>query len=202
LFTSLNLDFKYLLPNQIKPNKVRLPLMDKKALFALIACFFVFSFGKVNPTEKEKINWMSLEEANVKMMSESRPVLMDLYTNWCYWCKVMDKKTYNNARVISYINDHFYAVRVNAEAKDTVVWDNKKYTFNSNDKINNFAIYVTQGQLAFPNTIIFPEMDQQPASIPGYMEPKEIEVTLKYFGEGNYKTENFSQFSKDFKATW
>ncbi len=176
--------------------------MDKKALFALIACFFVFSSGKVKPTEKEKINWMSLEQANVKMMSQSRPVLMDLYTNWCYWCKVMDKKTYNNAKVISYINDHFYAVKVNAEAKDTVDWDNKKYTFNSNDKINNFAIYVTQGQLAFPNTIIFPEIDQQPASIPGYMEPKEIEVILKYFGEGNYKTENFSQFSKDFKATW
>lgn len=176
--------------------------MDKKALFALIACFFAFSFGKVKPTVKEKINWISLDEANAKMTSEPRPVLMDLYTNWCYWCKVMDKKTYSNARVISYINDHFYAVKMNAEVKDTVVWDNKKYAFNSNDKINNFAIYVTQGQLAFPNTIIFPEIDQQPASIPGYMEPKEIEAILKYFGEGNYKTENFSQFSKDFKATW
>jgi len=176
--------------------------MDKKALAALIVCFFVFSFGKVKPTVKEKINWLSLADVNLKMKTEPRPVLIDLYTNWCYWCKVMDKKTYNNAEVISYINAHFYAVRLNAETKDTVVWDNKDYTFNLNDKINNFALYATQGQLAFPNTIIFPEVQNQPASIPGFMEPKEIEVILKYFGDGNYKSENFSEFSKKFETTW
>ena len=176
--------------------------MDKKALAALVACFFIFSFGKVKGTEKEKINWLSLDEVNLKMKVEPKPVLIDLYTGWCYWCKVMDKKTYNNSNVISYINEHFYAVKLNAETKDTVVWNNKKYAFNSAEKINDFAIYVTQGQLAFPNTIIFPKPDQQPASIPGYMQPKEIEVILKYFGEENYNAENFSEFSKNFKTTW
>ena len=154
------------------------------------------------PVIKEKINWLSLEDANLKMKAEPRPVLIDLYTNWCYWCKVMDKKTYNNPEVISYINTHFYAVKLNAETKDTVVWNNKDYTFNLNDKINNFALYATQGQLAFPNTIIFPEVQNQPASIPGFMEPKEIEVMLKYFGDGNYKSQNFSEFSKKFETTW
>lgn len=188
--------------NQIKPNKVRLLFMDKKAVAALIVCFFVFSFGKVKPTMKEKINWLSLEEVNLKMTAEPRPVLIDLYTNWCYWCKVMDRKTYNNPKVISYINTHFYAVKLNAETKDTVVWDNKSYTFNLDDKINNFALYATQGQLEFPNTIIFPKAQNQPASIPGFMEPKEIEVILKYFGDGNYKSQNFSEFSKKFETTW
>jgi thioredoxin-related protein len=61
---------------------------------------------------------------------------------------------------------------------------------------------VTQGQLAFPNTIIFPKKDQLPASIPGYMQPKEIEVILKYFGEEKYNAENFNEFSKTFKTTW
>ena len=114
----------------------------------------------------------------------------------------MDKKTYNNPKVISYINTHFYAVKLNAETRDTVVWNNKNFTFNLNDKINNFALYATQGQLAFPNTIIFPEVQNQPASIPGFMEPKEIEVILKYFGDGNYKSQNFSEFSKNFETTW
>lgn len=191
-----------LIPDQIKPNKVRLLLMDKKALATLIACFFFFSFGKVKHPEKEKINWLSLDEVNLKMKEEPKPVLIDLYTSWCYWCKVMDKKTYNNSNVISYINDHFYAVKLNAETKDTVVWGNRKFGFNSNDKVNDFSLYVTRGQLAFPNTIIFPKKDQQPASIPGYMQPKEIEVILKYFGEEHYNTENFSEFSKNFKTTW
>ena len=167
-------------------------------------CFiFLFSsFTNSSLFEKEKVHWISIEEMQVKMKTEKRPVLVDLYTNWCYWCKVMDKKTYNNSKVISYINDHFYAVKLNAETKDTVVWNDRKFAFNANDKINDFSIYVTQGQLAFPNTIIFPKPDQQPASIPGYMQPKEIEVILKYFGEGNYNRENFSEFSKNFKTTW
>jgi len=191
-----------LVHNQIKTIKVRLLYMKKKAVFALVACWLVFSFAKVKPTEKEKINWMSLDEVNVKMKTDPRPVIIDLYTNWCYWCKMMDKKTYNNSKVISYINSHFYAVKLNAETKDTIVWDNNKYEYNPNDKVNDFALYVTQRQLEFPNTVIFPEINKAPAAIPGFMDPKEIEVILKYFGDENYKSQNFSDYSANFKATW
>jgi thioredoxin-related protein len=176
--------------------------MEKKAFFALIACWLIFSFATVKPTEKEKINWLSLDEVNLKMKTEPRPVIIDLYTNWCYWCKVMDRKTYNNSKVISYINAHFYAVKLNAESKETVVWNNKKYEFNANDKVNDFALFVTQGQLEFPNTVIFTDINKSPANIPGFMNPKEIEVILKYFGDEKYKSKNFSDYSKNYKSTW
>ena len=127
---------------------------------------------------------------------------MDIYTSWCYWCKVMDKKTYTNSKVISYINSHFYAVKVNAETKDILKWDNKEYDYNPGNKVNDFALYATRGQLAFPNTIIFGDLNQEPTSIPGFMEPKEIEVILKYFGENMYKKKNFNEYSKNFKSTW
>lgn len=188
--------------NQIKSNKVRLLFMEKKAVFGLIVCWFLFSFVKVKPIEKEKINWISMEEVNVKMKTDPRPVMIDLYTNWCYWCKMMDKKTYTNQKVISYINTHFYAVKLNAETKDTVEWNDRSYGYNVGDKVNNFALFVTQGQLSFPNTIIFPEPNKAPASIPGFMEPKEIEVILKYFGDQKYKSQNFSVYSANFKTTW
>jgi thioredoxin-related protein len=45
-------------------------------------------------------------------------------------------------------------------------------------------------------------MQNPPAAIPGFMEPKEIEVILKYFGEGIYKKQNFNVYSANFKATW
>jgi len=176
--------------------------MEKKVAFALVACLFIFSFAKVKPSDKEKINWLTIEEVNAKMKEEPKPVIIDLYTNWCYWCKVMDKKTYTDSKVISYINSHFYAVKLNAETKDAVVWNNKNYLYNEGNKVNDFALYVTQGQLAFPNTVIFPEIQKPPAAIPGFMEPKEIEVILKYFGDGKYKSENFNEYSVNFKSTW
>jgi thioredoxin-related protein len=176
--------------------------MEKKVVLAFIACFFIFSFAKVKPTDKEKINWLTMEQLNAKMKDETKPVLIDIYTNWCYWCKVMDKKTYNNSKVISYINQHFYAARLDAETKDTVKWNNKSFSYDAANKVNDFALYATQGQLAFPNTVIFPEAQQTPAAIPGFMEPKEIEVILKYFGEGAYKTQNFNEYSANFKPKW
>lgn len=176
--------------------------MINKALYALMIGWSFFSFTKVNSTEKEKINWLSLKEVNEKIKIEPKPVIIDLYTNWCYWCKVMDKKTYNNSKVISYINKHFYAVKLNAETKDTLIWKNKEYMYDSGNKINDFALYATQGQLAFPNTIIFGNLESPPASIPGLIEPKEIEVILAYFGEEVYKRKGFNEFAANFKSTW
>ena len=173
-----------------------------KAIFALIIGCFIFSFTKVNQTEKEKINWLTIEQAAAKLKIESKPVIIDLYTNWCYWCKVMDKKTYNNSKVISYINENFYAVKLNAETKDTINWKNKNFIYNSHNKVNDFALYATRGQLAFPNTIIFGDSNQPPASVPGFMEPKEIEVILKYFGDEVYKKKDFNEYAKSFKSTW
>ena len=94
--------------------------MAKRSILILTACLFVFSFAKVRPTAKEKINWLSIEEVNQKLKTQPKPVLIDLFTNWCYWCKVMDKKTYNSSKVIAYVNEHFYAVKVNAETKKTI----------------------------------------------------------------------------------
>ena len=169
---------------------------------ALAACFLILTSAKVNPTHREKLEWMDINEMHLQMANEVRPVLIDLYTNWCYWCKVMDKKTYNNEKVIQYISEHFYPVKLNAESKDTVYWKGKSYSYNYNYKINDFALYATSGQVGFPATIIVPDEHSEPISIPGFLEPKEIEPILKYFGDGTYKTQSFVVFKATFKSTW
>lgn len=173
-----------------------------RTLLALITCFFISSFTGVSHAPNEKINWLTIEQVNSKLKEESKPIIIDLYTTWCYWCKVMDKKTYNNSKVISYINKNFYAVKLDAETKDTVKWGNKNFIYNPQNKVNDFALYATRGQLAFPNTIIFGDFNQPPASVPGFMEPKEIEVILKYFGDEVYKSMDFNEYAKNFKSTW
>ncbi|MEO6134262.1 MAG: DUF255 domain-containing protein [Ginsengibacter sp.] len=176
--------------------------MRGKTAFLFIACFFLFSFAKVNTTSKEKINWLTIEEVQLKAEKESKPVIIDLYTNWCYWCKVMDKKTYNNSKVIEYVNKHFYAVKLNAETKEKLNWNKKEYLYTQSNKVNEFSVYITDGQLSFPTTVIFPDIKKVPAAIPGFLEPKDMEAVLKYFGEGKYKTQNFEEFSKQFKNEW
>ncbi len=170
----------------------------------IILAAFMFFWGsvKVNPTHREKINWMDMNELTAQLETQSKPVLIDLYTNWCYWCKVMDKKTYTNTKVIEYIRDHFYPVKLNAESRDIITWKEKQYNYNDNYKINDFAFYATSGQPGFPTTIIIPDEHAEPISIPGFLEPKEIEPILKYFGEGKYKTQSYTVFKSTFKSTW
>ena len=140
----------------------------------LVACLFTLSSAKISDARREKPDWMKLNELTEKIKSEPKPVIIDLYTNWCYWCKVMDKKTYTSSKVISYINEHFYAVKLDAETKEVVQWNNKEYNFNDNYKVNDFTMYVTSGQPGFPTTVIFADEQSEPVSVQGFLEPKKL----------------------------
>lgn len=176
--------------------------MAKNVKFILVGFVFVLCSFKVTLTTHDKLPWMNMSELKQKMKSDPKPALIDLYTNWCYWCKVMDKKTYTNSKVISYINDHFYPVKLDAETKNIIDWKDKSYSYNENYKVNDFTMYVTSGQPGFPTTVIFTDDHSEPISIQGFLEPKEMEPILKYFGEGAYKTESFEVFKTTFKSSW
>ena len=159
------------------------------------------STSYVSRTATTSIDWMTVEDAAGKLQKEKRPVLIDLYTTWCGWCRQMDKKTYSNKQVVQYLQEKFYTVKVDAETKATITWNGKTYHFNPDYRSNEFALYLTHGRLEFPTTIIIPP-GGEPQAIPGYMEPKELELLVKYFGEGNYNKVSFDEYQKNFKTSW
>jgi thioredoxin-related protein len=168
---------------------------------ALLVLIFLSSFIN-HSAPKDKLQWLTLAEAEQKMKSEKKIILIDLYTDWCGWCKVMDKKTYANADVAKYLNEKFYPVKINAETKETLTWNGKPFQFNAQAGVNNYALYLTKGQLSFPSTVIIPRDGAAPQTIPGYIETKDMELVLKYFGEGNFEKVAFRDFQKNFISTW
>lgn len=167
----------------------------------VVLTLFFFSAGK--PAEKgEKLQWMTLKEAQEAMQKEQRPILIDLYTDWCGWCKVMDKKTYTNPKVIAYIEQHFYPVKLNAETKETLTWKEKTYNFNAANRTNDFALFLTYSRLSYPTTVIIPTDNSGPQPVPGYLEPKELELVVRYFGDGKYGKQPFDEYQKAFKSEW
>jgi len=147
------------------------------------------------------VSWMTLDEAAGKLQQEKRPVLIDLYTSWCGWCKEMDRKTYSSKKVAAYLEEKFYTVKVDAETHDVITWQGRTFAYNPQYRSNMFALYLTHGRLEFPTTIIIPP-GQEPQAIPGFMEPGELEAVVRYFGDGAYKTQGFDAYMKDFKKTW
>lgn len=149
----------------------------------------------------EKLKWISLDAAADGLKKEKRPVLIDLYTDWCGWCKVMDRKTYGNKNVTSYVQEKFYPVKFDAEGRKSITWNGKTYDFNNRHKTHDFAIYLTNGQLSYPTTVIIPP-GGEPQAIPGFLAPNEFELIAKYFGEGKYGKVSFDEYQKNFKPSW
>lgn len=152
--------------------------------------------------ESNEIHWMSFEEAEVKMKEKPKKVIIDVYTSWCGWCKVMDKKTYTNDSLIRYINDNFYAVKFDAEQRTPIKFMGKTWEFSAQNRANDLAVEMMQGRMSYPTTIFMDEGFQNAQVVPGYQELFQMESIIKYLGGNNHKSKPFTDWQHDFKPSW
>lgn len=173
-------------------------------LLVLMMAVVTFSF-KGKDASKEaapEIHWMTIEQAEQKMKEQPKMVLMDVYTSWCGWCKVMDKKTYTNPDLIKYVNANFYAVKFDAEQKSTIHFMGKEWNYNKQYRVNDLAIDILKGRLSYPTTVIMEKDFKSAEPIPGYLEVPQMESILKYFGDDIYLHEDWKDYQKNFKGSW
>ncbi len=92
------------------------------------AFFLVTLFIATSSITAQKIDWMTMDEALVAQQETPKKIFMDVYTTWCGPCKLLDKNTFTNKDVIAYIAENYYAVKFNAEGKDSVSYQGFTYT--------------------------------------------------------------------------
>src|ERR671918_265399 len=76
-----------------------------------------------------EVNWMTFEEAVERSKTEKRKIFIDVYTDWCGWCKVMDKKTFSEPAVAKLLNEKYYPVKFNAEQREDVLFRGATFKF-------------------------------------------------------------------------
>ncbi|WP_266205182.1 thioredoxin family protein [Pontibacter kalidii] len=144
----------------------------------------------------EKIQWMTIEQAAARMEKEPRKIVIDVYTDWCGWCKKMDKSTFTDPKVVELVNKHFYPVKLNAEGKDAITLRGQTFTYKDEYRSHELAVALLQGQMSYPTTVYLDEKMNMLAPVPGYLDAKTFSKILRYFGENHHKSMNFQEYEK------
>lgn len=175
-----------------------------KSLFA-IALLVASSFANQQPQEETptpEVNWISVEEAYTLSQTTPKKIIIDVYTDWCGWCKRMDATTYSNATIVNYINDNFYAVKFDAEQKADVTINGTTYKYVGEGRrgYHELAAALLQGQMSYPSTVFLDEKFGMIQPVPGYMDAAGIEPILAFFATNAYKTKQWDEFQAEFKS--
>ncbi|MAS31022.1 MAG: thioredoxin family protein [Flavobacteriaceae bacterium] len=174
-----------------------------KKIFAILSLFFVPNLIS------QEINWISMDKALELQKKVPKNIIMDVYTEWCGPCKIMDKNTFQNPDVVKFINNNFYAIKFNAEGNEIVNYKDRKFDnpgyvkkdYGRNSS-HNFTRYL--GVNAYPTIVFFDKQANPIAPIRGYLGPNQIEIYLKLFKGDDYKNiksqDDFRIFMDSFES--
>jgi thioredoxin-related protein len=166
----------------------------------LISIFFLSA--SFNPPA-EKINWMSWEQAIEKSRSDKKPkkIFVDVYTDWCGWCKRMDAVTFNNPKVRDYMEANFYMVKLDAEQKENIVFNNRtfKYVANGRRGYHELAAELLRGKMSYPSVVFLDEDIKIVSVIPGFRQADEFLKIANYIGNDIFKDTSWKEYNKSGK---
>lgn len=160
---------------------------------------FVMNAGK-NQDDKQKtesIKWMTFEEAIALNKKKPKMIFVDLYTDWCGWCKKMDAETFSDPAVVRYINKKYYAVKFNAEQKEPVTFKEQEFVNPNPDKprsTHKLALALLKNEKLYPSYVILDKASDWTYKMKGYQTPAELIPLLTYYGDGHYLKMSWSEY--------
>ena len=183
--------------------------MKNLTLF-LILTFTLYHPNSVSAQEKQQpagkvvaVKWYSFEEAYKLNKKKPKKMFIDVFTEWCGWCKKMDAETFANPTIAKYMNAHFYCVKFDAERKDTIVLDGKTFV-NPNPKstrsTHQLANELLRGKMSYPSYVFLNEQGNLLSVVAGYQQAKEFEGVLSFFGENAYLKGTWEEYRATFQG--
>ncbi|MCP4725717.1 MAG: thioredoxin family protein [bacterium] len=133
---------------------------------------------KNNSGEVESINWYSFNDGLRAAKENNKTILIDFYTDWCHWCKVMDEKTYANDKVKQLLKDKFIVVKFDAESAEKVSY--------KGESVPQIKLARELGVTGFPTTFFLEPNGSIIGGQPGYLEPEAFIKLLNFVVNKEY----------------
>lgn len=137
--------------------------------------------------EQSRLKWMGFNEGVSEARKSGKKVMIDVYTDWCGWCKKMDKDTYSEETVVDYLNNKYVAIKINAESATTLQYQGKSYTERE--------LAAAFGVSGYPSIIFLGHDGEAITVYPGYADAGKFKAVLSYIAEDHYKTKKFEDYA-------
>jgi uncharacterized protein YyaL (SSP411 family) len=149
--------------------------------------------------QTETVKWYSIEEAVSLAKSNPRPIFVDAYTDWCGWCKKLDKETFSHPVIADILNTKYYAVKFDAEGKEPVTFQGRQFVNDGSlGKTHQLAYALLQGKLGYPTVVFLTANSELITPVSGFKTPVQIEPMLVYFAGTGWQKQSYEDFMKTF----
>lgn len=136
-------------------------------------CLVMFTCVLKGTAQNNSINWLSFEQLEDSLAVGPKRVFIDFYADWCAYCKKMDKAAFRDPRVVSRLNTEYYAVKMNAEATDTIIFGGESFSNKQLGKKRNPTHEIP---------LLLASRENHPFSLPAIVILNQnFEVTERYF---------------------
>ncbi len=134
-----------------------------------------------SPSEKAEVTWLELSDALKQQRHRPKPIFIDLYTDWCRWCKVMDQKTFADPEVARYLQENFYPVKFNSEKAPPININGKEFELVSTGRksLHSLAYALMKGDISYPSYVILDERQQTISRFKGFRDAQDFMVELE-----------------------
>ncbi len=138
-----------------------------------------------------------------KSQEENKKLIVDLYTDWCGWCKRMDKVTFQNPDIAAYINEHYIAIKFDAEQKGEITYNDVTYEFINSGRrgYHALAAKLTSGKLSYPTVIFLDEKKELIQALPGFLDAETFAPVITYFANNMYLTTPWATYLRKYQSS-
>ncbi|MCS6809104.1 MAG: DUF255 domain-containing protein [Bacteroidota bacterium] len=160
-------------------------------LCSLFICWHIdyhSTFGQLIHTPENRtysspsLSWHSIREGLQLAKEHNKPLVIDVYTDWCSWCKVMDEKTYNHHDIVRTLTTSYIPVKFNPEKDPSVEFQGSVLTAREFAKKLGVSGYPTTAFLKPDGSVI--------DVVAGYIEATRFSAILHFIASKRYETEN------------
>jgi thioredoxin-related protein len=124
----------------------------------------------------DQIKWYAYEEGTALGLSERKKVFINFHADWCKYCETMDRQTFKDAGIVSYLNSHFISIKVDVEREKAIA---RKYNINP-----------------LPDCWFLAENGDIIGNRPGFLSAEDLMPVLQFIKTESYLKMSYQQFKE------